>query len=405
MRALFKWYANQMFYKKQALKTLAIIVCISFFAPVICNETPLILKTELGCSSPLFSKWFYGTLPQNCSSVYVNNTWQYQHAIFVLLPPIPYSANFYDYNNAPFISPFQKQSDGLNNTELSWRYRHWLGTGKKGEDVLACCIYGLANSIFISGAATLLAALIAFVLGITSGFFGNNYFKLSWLHYLGLVGGFLSGYYFMVLLFPLWFDFNNLIFAGAFIAIWLIVFLVFSQLAKRFSVSGSLNFPYARIIHFFVNIFSAIPALILIVVVIAWLKPTVTTLIILLAITGWPTLMRIAYIETKQIMTKPYMLTATAMGYSADYIIRKEILPNFSNAFATTTIYVFAALLVAESSLTFLGLGTPYPFVTLGSLLGQFNENFEAWWIAVFPTTLLFIVLFCLHTIAKSKTN
>ncbi len=373
-------------------------------SPLICNEVPLLLKAENKWSLPIFYKWTTGILPKNCTVIFKNNEWQYQNAQYIILPPITYSAFVYDYNNAPFVSPFQYQSNAQIK-ELPMRYRHWFGTGKKGEDILACCIYGLGYSFFICGFSTLIASLFGLSIGVAASYYGNHYFKMSWLQYLGIAMGLGSASYISLHLLPLLYNTNTALLTLSFITICLIVIFIFNTVSRWMHLKKNLPFPIEKILTTSINIFSSIPALVLIITCIALLKPSVSTLIIMLALTGWPTLARIAFTETKQLQQLPYLQSAKAMGYSSYYIITKELLPNFTYVFITTTLYVGAALLIAESSLTFLGLGTPFPLVTLGSILSQFKENYLAWWVALFPLLVLFILLYCLHTLAKKPQS
>jgi peptide/nickel transport system permease protein len=130
----------------------------------------------------------------------------------------------------------------------------------------------------------------------------------------------------------------------------------------------------------------AIPTFFLILTVAAVLPPSIYNVMIILGLTGWTGIARFVRAEFLKIRSLDYAVAARSLGASTPAIMFRHILPN-----ALAPVLVSAIL--AESGLSFLGVGVPAELVTWGSILSVSQSNTFAWWLAVFPGAAIFMTV------------
>jgi peptide/nickel transport system permease protein len=109
-------------------------------------------------------------------------------------------------------------------------------------------------------------------------------------------------------------------------------------------------------------------------------------IIIVLGLTGWITFARVIRAEVLSIREKEYIESAYAIGQTNSLIIIKHILPNVIPSIIVLSTLQIATVIIAESSLSFLGLGVKPPIVTWGSMLADGRDHLAtSWWLATFP--------------------
>jgi len=109
-------------------------------------------------------------------------------------------------------------------------------------------------------------------------------------------------------------------------------------------------------------------------------------IIIVLGLTGWITFARVIRAEVLSIREKEYVESAYAIGQTNFLIIIKHILPNVVPSIIVLSTLQIATVIIAESSLSFLGLGVKPPIVTWGSMLADGRDHLAtSWWLATFP--------------------
>jgi peptide/nickel transport system permease protein len=116
-------------------------------------------------------------------------------------------------------------------------------------------------------------------------------------------------------------------------------------------------------------------------------------LILVIGLTRWTDVARLTRAEVLRVVNEEYVLAARALGLTNIRILMRHILPAaIGPAFVAATTGVADAILI-ESTLSFLGFGVPANIPSWGQLLtdGFYNEG--AYWLAVFPGTLLFLTL------------
>ncbi len=128
------------------------------------------------------------------------------------------------------------------------------------------------------------------------------------------------------------------------------------------------------------------PSLLLAVIVLFVLEPRATNVVIVLAITRTPVFIRVTRAEVLEVRERLFVESARAAGATDLRIMLLHILPVVTPTVLTVAALDFANVMLAESSLSFLGIGIQPPDFTWGSMVAT-GRNFmtSAWWLAVFP--------------------
>ena len=139
----------------------------------------------------------------------------------------------------------------------------------------------------------------------------------------------------------------------------------------------------------------AFPVLVLAVAVLAVLGGSLTNLIVVLGATGWITYARIVRGEVLTLRERDFVAAARALGAPDGWILRRHLLPNVLPPITVVATFSVARTIIAEASLSFLGLGIPAPEPSWGAMLDE-GRNYitTGWWLALFPgLAILLLVL------------
>ncbi|KAB2336735.1 ABC transporter permease [Cytobacillus depressus] len=135
-----------------------------------------------------------------------------------------------------------------------------------------------------------------------------------------------------------------------------------------------------------VDSFLAIPNILFMLIILAVLGPSVTTLILVLGGTSWVVYARMVRSETLSVKERDFVRSGRAIGAKDYRIIMKYILPNVVSSFIVIATLNVASTIILEASLSFLGLGIQSPDVSWGLMLSDGREYVAtSWWVATFP--------------------
>ncbi|TXH86576.1 MAG: ABC transporter permease [Rhodoferax sp.] len=146
----------------------------------------------------------------------------------------------------------------------------------------------------------------------------------------------------------------------------------------------------------FIEIWSSMPELYLLIIFSAVLSPSVGLLLVLLSLFGWMGLgdyVRAEFLRNRQL---DYVRAARALGVSHWRIITRHLLPNSLTPVVTFLPFRMSGAILALTSLDFLGLGVPPGTPSLGELLSQGKGSIDAWWISLSTFFVLAITLLLL---------
>jgi peptide/nickel transport system permease protein len=131
----------------------------------------------------------------------------------------------------------------------------------------------------------------------------------------------------------------------------------------------------------------ACPFLILAIALAAFLGPDLTNAMIAIGVSTAPRFMRVARAATIDAATNDYVEAARALGNPPWRVAMRHVLPNIVPPVLVQGTLAIAAAIIAEASLSFLGLGSPPPTPAWGSMLSQEGQIYfeTAPWLAIFP--------------------
>jgi peptide/nickel transport system permease protein len=151
----------------------------------------------------------------------------------------------------------------------------------------------------------------------------------------------------------------------------------------------------------------AFPALIAVIAIVSFWKPTnVWKITLIIGVFAAPLIFRVVRASTLSYATRDFVQAAKALGASDTRILARELLPNIMPTIVSFGLIAVATIIVLEGSLAFLGLSVSPPTPSWGNMLnegsslltgakGQTNP-----WLVIFPATAMFLLLFSLNVVA-----
>ena len=146
------------------------------------------------------------------------------------------------------------------------------------------------------------------------------------------------------------------------------------------------------------NMMLAIPSLVFALAIMAILSPGLTSLLIALGLTNWSFTCRLTRAATLSVKQLGYVEAARSLGYGTFRIMLTQILPNVAGPIIVIGTLGMGGAVLAEASLSFLGLGIRPPFPSWGSMLSDARDQIAtAPWISVFPGLAIFVTVLGLN--------
>ena len=144
----------------------------------------------------------------------------------------------------------------------------------------------------------------------------------------------------------------------------------------------------------------AFPALVLAIAVLAVVGSGLGNVVLVLGVTGWVTYARIARGETLSLRHREFVEGARALGARDGGILWRHVLPNVLPSITVVATFSVARTIIAEASLSFLGLGIPPPAPSWGAMLDE-GRNYltTGWWLALFPGLAILAVVLGINVV------
>jgi peptide/nickel transport system permease protein len=144
----------------------------------------------------------------------------------------------------------------------------------------------------------------------------------------------------------------------------------------------------------------AIPFIMLAIAVIAVLGPRLQNLVLVLGVTGWVEFGRITRSAALSVRESEFVTSARSVGASGSRIMMRHILPNSIESSVIIASSQLASRVLAEASLSFLGLGVPPPLATWGNMLADGRDYLStAWWLATWPGIALAVTIMSVNLV------
>lgn len=242
-----------------------------------------------------------------------------------------------------------------------------LGVDRVFRDVFARLAAAGRLSLVISVSATLIATGIGALVGMVAGYYQGAGVRVPWPALAGVLGGV----------------------AGALVG-WRWLALGILGVGVAASLVRRVPGPRPRVdvdglLMRLVDVLLAFPFLLLVMAVGASLDHTsAVTIFVTLGLTGWLGIARVLRAKTMQVRALDYVVASRALGQSTPAILVRHVLPNVAGPLVVSSTVLVAQMIVADSALSFLGVGIAPPTPTWGRMLfeGQSAIQSAPWLIA-----------------------
>lgn len=149
------------------------------------------------------------------------------------------------------------------------------------------------------------------------------------------------------------------------------------------------------------ELFQTIPAFILAIVMVTILAPSIRSIVVAIAIVSWPPVARLVRGQFIALRGREFVQACVALGMTDVRVIFLHVLPNCLSPIVVTASLMVATAILAESALSFLGLGDPN-VMSWGFQVGQGRTLLRnAWWIATFPGLAIVVSVLAINLVGE----
>ena len=307
----------------------------------------------------------------------------------IWLPLIPYKAGSSN-TNEKLMTPFGKQTD------KSWYQRHWFGTDPLGRDIAAGVIAGTRTALIIGFGAVSVAALIGLLMGLASGYFGDDRYRMARrCVFLWSIGWAITLFYINIFAHE---EIARMRFWLQSLIIILLTYIVLSILEKIILSIKHNPVIWILPIDYYVmrsiDLLQAIPFYIILLGIMPFVKQkSVSNVILIIGCVSWMPIARQVRTQTLRLRDKVFIQNAEALGYETWRIWCIHLIPNLLTPLLVVMSFGVANAIMAESMLSFLGVGLDPSIVTWGSICQVAREQPSYWWLAIFPSGAILVTV------------
>ena len=161
-------------------------------------------------------------------------------------------------------------------------------------------------------------------------------------------------------------------------------------------VGGRLDEAMMRI----VDVLYSLPFIFFVILLMVTFGSNIILIFVAIGAVEWLTMSRIVRGQTLTLKHKEFVEAARAAGLTQGAIIARHIVPNLLGPVVVYVTLTIPAVILAESFLSFLGLGVQPPMASLGTLISNGAQDMElAWWLLLFPSLVMIVTLMCFNFI------
>lgn len=162
---------------------------------------------------------------------------------------------------------------------------------------------------------------------------------------------------------------------------------------------GFVNLFISRI----TDLFLSFPAIFLVVLIIALFGSNIFSIIVVLGFSGWMSLFKVAKSEMLSVKNKEFYLSAKLIGLKNIKLLVREILPAIIIPVSVNLIFQLSNVILAESALSYLGLGTGNEYPSWGAMIEAGQDYIsQAWWLIFIPGLILVISLLSINEVGRN---
>ena len=153
------------------------------------------------------------------------------------------------------------------------------------------------------------------------------------------------------------------------------------------------------------ELLQTIPAFLLVVVIVAIARPSVTVIALSIGVASWPVVAGLVRAEFRTLRESEFVQAARTLGYGHARIALLEILPNALPPVIVTTSVLVANAILMESALSFMNMGDPNA-VSWGSMIGDAREMLRtAWYLAALPGVSIILTVLSLNLLGDALND
>jgi peptide/nickel transport system permease protein len=172
--------------------------------------------------------------------------------------------------------------------------------------------------------------------------------------------------------------------------------VVAGSLGTAFGIlSGYLGGWWDQFIMRLTDAWLALPALVFAIFLATVVGPSMWNIVVILGLVYWTRYARVIRGEVLSLREREYVQLAEIAGASSLRVILRHILPNVLNTAMVLASLTIGVVIIAEASLSFLGVGVPPPEPAWGLMLSEARSTLMAgkWWLTVFPGVCILLVV------------
>ncbi len=250
-----------------------------------------------------------------------------------------------------------------------------LGADRLFRDEFARLAYGGRTSLLIAFAATTIASAIGAIVGIVAGWYEGTRARVPW----PVLGGFGAG---VAALTQGWAGLAALTFAASVLA---------APICRARGPRVDLDGWLMRL----ADVLLAFPFLLLVMAIGAALdRTTAATIFVTLGVTGWLGIARVLRAKTMQVRRLEFVEASRALGQSTARLMLRHVLPNVAGPLIVTATVLVAQMVVADSVLSYLGVGISPPTPTWGRMLFEGQDDYlAAPWLVLAPGAAILLAV------------
>ena len=151
-----------------------------------------------------------------------------------------------------------------------------------------------------------------------------------------------------------------------------------------------------------VDLMLVFPRFFLLLAVLAFLRPSIWTIMTVIGLTGWMGVARLVRAEFLTLREREFVIWSESVGAGALRIIFRHILPNAIAPILVAMTLGIPAAILTEAGLSFLGLGVQPPYATWGNILNDGRDYIEiAWWMTLYPGLAILITVLSYNLVGE----
>jgi oligopeptide transport system permease protein len=166
------------------------------------------------------------------------------------------------------------------------------------------------------------------------------------------------------------------------------------------SVAGLAGGRVDNIMMRIADVLTAIPYLLVVIILLVVMEPGLIPMIIALSFTGWVNMARIVRGEVLSIKNQEFVLAARTLGASKWHLIKKHLIPNAMGAILVTMTLTIPGAIFTEAFLSYLGLGVQAPLASWGTMASEGNKALTSSpWRLLFPALMISLTIFAFNAV------